>query len=474
MIEKTDLIIIGAGPGGMQAAVSAAQIGLQVVLIDGNPLPGGQYYKQLPLQFSVNQNSCLLKEAASLFDGIQQPSIRLLTNTLVWGIFYNPKTKLWQATLQGDNCPSRLEAPAIIIATGAYDRSIPFPGWGLPGVITAGAAQVLVKYQGILPGKRAILSGTGPLQYAAAANLVDAGVEVLGVLECNQGLIQKGFLHLTGILGQWSRMKEGFLYAKSLLRARVPYKTGWSVIRVDGEGKVEEVTIAQLDKEGNPIPGTERSNSLDTVVVGYGLTPSTEFFRLLDCEMIYSKPEGVFLPKRDPFFQTSHPGIYAIGDCARIGGAKLAMLEGKVAAAHVAYQSNRTTKDKFDQMTAKIYRAIKRENRFAKMLAEVFVIPRGLFSLAEPETIICRCEQISLAEIRTAISYGAQTVTDIKNITRSGMGYCQGRTCASILSQILASQRNCPPAEGYYLNIRPPIHAVPIEFFTESSNGVQG
>ncbi len=472
MTDQTELIVIGAGPGGMQAAITAANCGMQVTLIDSNPHPGGQYYKQTPEQFSMTDRSNHQSEAKSFIKNLNNPLIRILSKTLVWGIFHNPKTNLWQTTLHGENCPSRLEAPTIIIASGAYDRSIPFPGWDLPGVITAGAAQVMVKSQGILPGKQVIVSGTGPLQLAAAANLVDAGAKVVEILECNQKLVQKGFSHLPSVWGQWKRVQEGVEYAGSLIKGRVPYRIGYCVIGVNGDGRVEEAAIAKLDANGYPQKDSLRKIAVDTVVVGYGLTPSTEFFRLLNVEMTYLDTIGVFIPKRNEFYQTSIPGIYAIGDCAGIGGAGLAIIEGKIAASHIAFQSGHANNSDFESILKQMKKRLKHEQKFAHMLENVFALPEGLFSLAKPDTIICRCEQISLAEVKEAASFGAQSITDIKNITRSGMGNCQGRTCGSLLTQILARETHCSPSNGHYLQVRPPIHPIQVNIIEENTSEV--
>jgi NAD(P)H-nitrite reductase large subunit len=188
--------------------------------------------------------------------------------------------------------------------------------------------------------------------------------------------------------------------------------------------------------------------------------------------MLYSKYEGIFLPKRNEFFQTSAHGIYAVGDCAGIGGASLAMLEGKIAAIDVAVQTGKTNYSSMEAIFNQTEKNIKREQRFARMLGDVFSIPEGLFSFAEPDTIICRCEQISLAEIKEAISFGAQSVTDIKNITRSGMGNCQGRTCGSILTQLLAKEARCAPEDCQYLNIRPPVHPILVNIIEEETTEV--
>lgn len=471
-MKQTELIVIGAGPGGIQAAITAAELGLEVTLIDSQPSVGGQYFKQIPKEFYIRDSSYHQKQASQLFKKLENSTVKILDKTLVWGIFHNPKTNLWQLTLQGENCPTRIEAPFIVIATGAYDRSIPFPGWDLPGVITAGAAQVMIKNQGIFPGKQVIVSGTGPLQLAAASYLIEAGAKVQAVLECNQNLIFKGIRYSPSIWGQWRRLEEGFQYAGNLIKTKTPYRFGWSVIKADGFEKVEEVTIGKLDSEGYPIQATFQKIDVDTVIVGYGLTPSTEFFRLLDVEMFYSKAEGIFLPKRNEFFQTSAKGIYAIGDCAGIGGANLAILEGKIAAIDIAVQSGKTNFSSMEPSLIQTEKYMKREQKFARMLGEIFSLPEGLFSLAQPDTIICRCEQISLAEVKEAISFGAQSVTDIKNITRSGMGNCQGRTCGSILTQILAREAKFNPEECQYLNIRPPIHPISVEIIEEKNTEV--
>ena len=471
-MDKTDLIIIGAGPGGIQAAITAAKFGLEVTLIDSQPTIGGQYYKQIPEKFSSNVSDYHHQQATQLISNIKISNVKILINTLVWGIFFNPKTDLWQLTLHGENCPSRLESANIIIATGAFDRSIPFPGWDLPGVITAGAAQVMVKNQGILPGRNVVVSGTGPLQLAAASNLIEAGANVLAVLESNQNLLFRGLPYISSIWGQWRRMEEGFQYAGNLIKSKTPFRIGWSIVKAEGSEKVEAVTIAKLDSDGNPIQSTYKTMSADSVVIGYGLTPSTEFFRLLNVDMFYSESQGVYLPVRNEFFQTSLSGIYAIGDCAGIGGAKMAMLEGKVAALDIAKQSGQINPSNFGSSLSHIKRDLNREKKFARMLGDVFSIPQGLFSLAQDDTIICRCEQISLSEIYEAISFGTQSVTDIKNITRAGMGNCQGRTCGSILAQILAKETHNKLEDCHFLNIRPPVHPVPIEIIEEETSEV--
>ena len=307
MNDEIELVVIGAGPAGIEAAVTAAQAGVEVVLIDSSARPGGQYFKQIPDSFKTEDRTGHHAQAQKLFQKLSSSNVRVLQNTLVWGIFEAAKPGMWCLTLHGPAAPARLNARAVIVAAGAYDRSIPFPGWDLPGVITAGAALTMLKNQRILPGKRVLLSGTGPLQLAAAAQLVQAGAEVVGVLESAKNLIGRGIPYLPAVWGQWGRITEGMGYMKTLVGAGVPYRLGWAVTAAGGDEKVTGAVYAKLDAAGKPISGTEKTEKVDTVVLGYGLTPGTEFFRLLECDLEFDAGRGGYVPKRNEALETSRP-----------------------------------------------------------------------------------------------------------------------------------------------------------------------
>jgi NADPH-dependent 2,4-dienoyl-CoA reductase/sulfur reductase-like enzyme len=472
MIKDVELAVIGAGPAGIEAARTAALAGVEVALIDSSPKPGGQFFQQMPDPFQGDDPSDHYGKAQQLFKRLESTSVHLLQNTLAWGIFEGSKPGTWCLTLHGPDAPSRLNARAVILAIGAFDRSIPFPGWDLPGVITAGAAQKMIKNQRVLPGKNAIFSGTGPLQLAAAAHLVEAGVKVVAVCETATGLLRHSIPYLPAFWGQWERMIEGLNYVRTLAGAGVPYRLGWAVTSVRGGNRVSEASIAKLDSNGKPIPQTEIIQAVDTVVVGYGLTPSTELCRLLECELEFDSRRGGFIPRRSEAMETSYPGIYAVGDCAGIGGAEMAMIEGRIAGYAASFQLAHITERSALQATAREKAALRREQRFARMLGDLFSPPIGLYTLAEENTIICRCEQVTLGQIREAISYGAQSVSDVKNLARTGMGNCQGRTCGSIVAQILAAETGRAVEDGQYLTVRPPVHPLPLGIIEEHSEAV--
>jgi NAD(P)H-nitrite reductase large subunit len=212
---------------------------------------------------------------------------------------------------------------------------------------------------------------------------------------------------------------------------------------------------------------------VDTVVVGYNLTPSTELCRQLECELEFDGGRGGFIPRRNERMETSCPGIYAVGDCAGIGGAEMARIEGRIAGYATAGRLGHMPEQTVLRAISREEPGLRHEQRFAELLGDLFSPPAGLYTLAGPDTIICRCEQVTLGQIREAISYGAQSVSDVKNMVRSGMGNCQGRTCGSIVAHILAVQTGKSPEDVRYLNIRPPVHPVPLNVVEEQQQGLR-
>ncbi len=325
----------------------------------------------------------------------------------------------------------------------------------------------MIKHQRVLPGQRIILSGTGPLQLQTSAYLVQAGAKVVTVCESAASLLKRSVPYLPSIWGQGSRVKEGLGFLATLAKARVPYRLGWVVTAVDGEDRVSQATLQKLDHEGLPISSGEIIPDIDTVIVGYGLTPSTELYRQLGCQMEFEGLRGGFVPNRNPYMETSCTGIYAVGDGAGLGGAQMAIIEGRISGYASAARLGHMSRAAADDMIGRAKPTIRREARFARTLGALFSPPPGLYTLADPDMIICRCEQVTLAQMRQAIAFGAQTVNDVKNITRIGMGNCQSRTCGTIAAQIMAAETDRTVEEMGYFNIRPPIHPLPLEVIEE-------
>ncbi|HIC88279.1 MAG TPA: FAD-dependent oxidoreductase [Anaerolineae bacterium] len=456
MTEHVDVAVIGAGPAGLHAALAAAQVGAQVVLVDAYQQPGGQYFKLLPAEFKEEGLSRHQREGKALWRQVAAAGVRLFSETTVWGLFEGNVLALY-----GPEAPGDLQAQAVILATGAYDRPVAFPGWTLPGVITTGAAQTLLKYQRVLPGKRVVLAGTGPLQLVVAAELVRAGAEVVAILE-GASLFRNGWRHVGAMWGQWERLREGISSWWTLLQHRVPYRTGWGIVEAHGDEQVSQVTVARLDDRWHPIPGTEKVLACDTLCLGYGFVTSAELTRLLGAEHEWRPELGGLVPRRDGRMQTSVPGVYAVGDGAGVGGAALAMVEGQIAGLAAAAQLGYLTETEAAQAIQRLVPALIRERRFQRMYAALFTPGPGLYELARDDTLICRCEEITQAEIRQAVAKGADSSDEVKAITRAGMGNCQGRVCAHLMAHLIAREMGRSVAEVGLLRPRPPIYPIPM------------
>lgn len=469
-MERSELVIIGAGPAGMAAATAAAQTGVSVMLIDGYPRPGGQYFKQPPLSFDNNRDHTARQmEARHMLAALDREKIRVLSDTTVWYIFPAETEGEWVVALAGPgDTPSTVQTPSIILATGAYDRPVAFPGWTLPGVMTAGAAQILIKAQRVLPGRRVLLSGTGPLPLAVAAQLVWAGAEVVALLEGSTPSANS-LRYGAAMWGQWDRLREGWDYWQALRGGNVPIRVGWSVIEARGENQVEEAVIARLDADWRPIPGSEQTVPVDTLIIGYGFLPSTELGRLMGADHYFDPAWHSYVPRRDSEMQTSLPGVYAVGDGAGVGGAELARLEGEVAGLAAARDLGHLSEGRAWQAIAARQPALTREYRFARMLNALFTPGPGLYSLADDETVICRCEEVTQGEIMEAIAQDCHSVTWIKRLTRAGMGFCQGRICGRLVAQLAAQRLQQAPETIPPDTIRPPVKPIPVEMLEGNS-----
>ena len=225
--------------------------------------------------------------------------------------------------------------------------------------------------------------------------------------------------------------------------------------------------IARVDPRGLPLAGSIRTERVDTVVCGFGLTPNTGLVRMIGCRMEYQPKKGGWVPQRDPLLQTSLPGVYVAGDGAGICGAENARLEGRLAGTAIALLTGHRSNQEAGKIFGRIGRGLARQRRFGRLLGELFPPKPGWTSLAHDETPLCRCEEVSLREIRAAVSEGARTLGEVKMVTRVGMGNCQGRMCeysvVGTIVQALSSEGVSPDSVGMY-SVRPPLHPLPIGF----------
>ena len=453
MPEFIDLAVVGAGPAGLAAAAEAADLGVGVTLIDGFMLAGGQYYKQTPPELGGTPDV----HVRPLLDRVGRDDVRVLTGTVVWAIF--PEEPGYLLCLYGPaGTPRRLRAKKVILAPGAYDRPTPFPGWTLPGVLTAGAALALVKHQRVLPGRRFLLSGSGPLQLLLAQHLLEAGAEVAAVLEANR-FPWHGWRHARAVWGQGARLREGWGAWQAMQKARTPLRWGQVVRRAEGDGRVERAVI------GPVAGGSTETVAVDTICLGHGLSPSVQLARQAGCQHRYDAVQRVYLPERDAGLQTTLPGLFVAGDGAGIGGKDVAMWEGRLAALGAAGQLGRTAPA---ERAAEIGRQLTHQRRLGAALLDMFPASAHLGDLLTDDTVLCRCEEITVGDIRRAVAEGATTLNAVRMVTRAGMGRCQGRMCGGPVLDLIARELGQPPESLGQVTPRPPVVPVPLEGLLET------
>jgi thioredoxin reductase/bacterioferritin-associated ferredoxin len=458
-LKASDFVIIGGGPGGVAAAIKAARAGVNVTLLDENERPGGQCFRQFEKGFTVTDSDVLgmdFKEGQKLLQQFSsmQDKIQYLNNTLVWGIFEDRTLALAR-----NGASSSLGFKHLLVATGAYDRPVPFPGWTLPGVFTAGGAQKLVKSERVLPGENILLAGTGPLQLVLADQILKAGGKIAAILEA--GNISGNWLQgLKGIWGNWDFLAEGIRYLRSIQKAHVPLLRSHIILEAHGDRQVEEAIIAKVDKNWRPRPNTARSVKVDAICLGYGLVSSTELTMLAECEHKYDLRAGGTVPLRTANMETSVPGIYAVGDGAGVAGRKAAIEEGCIAGISVARALGNISRASASEQIKPYRKRLDKINRFRKILDDISLPRKGLYELATDETIICRCEEVTLKQLKAALADDTIQLKDFKRMTRLGMGSCEGRMCGPAVIEMLRQRLNGPAEDVGCLRPRPSIKPV--------------
>lgn len=465
-----DAIVIGGGPAGMAAAVELAAARLTVTLLDERPQLGGQVYRRPPAQFSVTQPDRQGKhynDGARLIAEAGASQAEILTGHTAWGV-WREDGGFRVAAAGPEGGKLSLRAPRLIVASGAYDRPFPFPGWTLPGVMTAGGAQQLAKAQRIAPGARVVVAGSGPLIPFFAVELHKLGVNVVAVAEACQrpgALTAARFAWDSLAGGARHLLMDGLGYLSYLRRHRIPMHWGTAIAEARGDEVLREVVLRRVDAEWNPLPGSERAIEADCVCVNYGFKPSTEIAALMGCEFDLDEQLGGRIPRRSPAMETSVPGLFAAGDGAGIGGSVLARLEGRIAGMAAAMDAGADDRGRLKAAIAGCQRDVRRFRRFKSGLDAVYRMGPGIRRWWTPETTLCRCEEVTYREVmETAARVGDPNL--VKVMTRAGMGRCQGRYCHDNLLNVIGS--GCG-AETRGLTPRLPLKPVPLGVIADES-----
>lgn len=338
-MNNYDVVIIGAGPAGLAASIEASKAGAKVLLIDENNKPGGQLFKQIHKFFGsrehkagvrgINIGTELLNETKSL-------DIDVMLNTEVCGL--TGDKKIW--VIENKEKSREIQAKKIIVATGAFENVVPFDGWELPGVMGAGAAQTMINLNRVLPGHKVLMLGSGNVGVIVSYQLMQAGAEVVGILEAAPSIGGYG------------------VHTAKVARAGVPFYTSHTIKKAYGTDRVEKVEIVELDSNWKEIEGSEKTFEVDTICLAVGLTPMIELIWLAGCEFTYIGSMGGYVPVHDRNMRTTVDGIYVAGDVAGIEEASTAMEEGRLAGISVAYAlgciDEENAKQKIDEIWKKL------------------------------------------------------------------------------------------------------------------------
>ena len=461
--HRPALLVVGAGPAGLSVARAAALCGIEVTVIDERTTPGGQYFKQIAKsQIVVDRarTDAQVRRGHDLITEVEAAGVTLLRNAEVWGAFSSSELAV---TIDGDTHVFRPDR--LVLATGAYERGIPVPGWTLPGYMTTGAAQTLLRSYRVAPGRQVVVAGNGPLNLQLAAELVAVGINVVAVVEAamRPGLRQAGAL-LRCMGTAPDLIGDGLRYLARLRRAGVPVMYASAVIAAHGRDRVETCVISKIDAAGRSIPHTAIEVQADTVCTGYGFLPSDEIGRALGCRQASRGGAGTLATTTDGDGLTSVPGVYAIGDAVALGGAHAGQHQGFVTGCAVARSLGHALPTSIVSQIAFAQRRLRRHQAFQKALWQVFKAPVLQMQLSSAETIICRCEGVTCRALQAAIDQGAATLGAIKRRTRAGMGRCQGRSCEALLEAMMIEVPEAAPRdETFTFAPRPPFKPMRIQ-----------
>ncbi len=447
MNDNLDLLIVGAGPAGMSAAARARAYDLNVLVVDEQAAPGGQIWRGIE---TVGKSARAGILGAAYLDGIKvaerfrNSGAAFESHTSLWHIEEGPRAFI------KSNGVSRERAPKVVLlATGAQERSVPFPGWTLPGVMTVGAGQILLKSSNQVPDRPVWIAGCGPLAFLYAIQLLDAGAEIAGFLDTTpRGRTVRNIPSLLrALIGAPLDLLKGLKWLARLKRAGC-YKSHVRNIRADGTEKLERLTYSTSS-------GKDVTVEAQLLMVHEGIVPIVHPTKSLGCKHVWNERQDSFAPLLDRWGETTESGVYVAGDGAGIGGAIPACLRGEIAAIGIAKKLGYLSESHAEHEAEPLRKRLAKALSPRPFLDRVYRPRPQVFSPAD-DALVCRCEEVTAGQIRALCANGHSDPNQVKASTRAGMGACQGRLCNYAVANILAEGTMTHPADIGVYRVRPP------------------
>jgi glycine/D-amino acid oxidase-like deaminating enzyme/bacterioferritin-associated ferredoxin len=440
-----DVLVVGAGPAGLSAAIAAARAGATVEVLDERAEPGGQYLKPLATSHADAAPDSQFRRGAALFAEARAAGVVIHQRATVWGGFAPDEI----AALV-DGAALTFRPRRLVLAPGAHERPVPVPGWTLPGVMTTGALQTLARAQRVSPAARVVIAGSGPLNLQLACELLAGGVDVAAVVEAAPRPGLGAWRHLLALARTSPDLAwDGFRYLAQLRRAGVPVLWGSSILACEGDDRFGALRAAT--------PAGERVIEAGAAALNMGFQPETGLARALGCAQRFAtEGPGAEIGRletiADDEGRTTVPGVFAVGDGASIGGSRVAFARGRLAGAAAARDlGHAVARDEAAR------RDLARALAFQGALWRVFAAPPFDAAAIADATIVCRCEDVTAGALRAAMAAGARSLAALKKDTRAGMGRCQGRMCGATVARLAGA----PAAEAAFAAPRAPIRPIP-------------
>ncbi|MEJ0017741.1 MAG: NAD(P)/FAD-dependent oxidoreductase [Acetobacteraceae bacterium] len=457
MSEHWDVVVIGAGPAGLAATQCTAGHGARVLLLDEQPAPGGQIYRRIEHAAKDQRLRAILGT-----DYLRGEALAAAGRSS--GAEYRPSSSVWQVTPQreiwfsqgGRSC--HVQADAVILATGAMERPVPVPGWTLPGVMTAGALQIMLKSSGLVPAVPFIVAGSGPLLYLLVEQCLAAGARPAAVLDTMPRLnLLAALRHLpAAALSPEGRryMAKGLAMLRGLRRSGVPVYRGAGDLRIEGSDAVSGVAF----RSG----GRSHRLAASLVALHEGVIPAQQLARSIGCDFAWDPVQRCFAPVVDAWGASSVDAVLIAGDAGGIGGARAAEYAGTLAGLEALRRIGRIDPGRRDALATAPWQ--EREAHLAiRRFLDALYAPRREVLLPADDVMVCRCEEVTAGAVRAVVRQGCLGPNQAKAFLRAGMGPCQGRLCGPTVVEVIADARGVAPADVGYYRIRPPLKPITVE-----------
>jgi NADPH-dependent 2,4-dienoyl-CoA reductase/sulfur reductase-like enzyme len=444
--DAYDVVVIGAGPAGLAATATAAEAGLSTLLLDENAGPGGQVWRAIA-STPVTDRDRLGADywaGTDLVQTVRSSAAEIIQRATVWSL-----DRHLEIGVSVGGVSAFVKARRVILATGALERPFPIPGWTLPGVMTAGAAQTMLKSSGLVPDGRTVIAGQGPLLWLLAAQILRLGGRIDRILDTTErwnylATLPHAFAFMTS-----PYFARGIAMMREV-RAKVPVVSGVSELAAAGDGQLATVTYAAGSRR-ETIPA-------ELLLLHQGVVPNVNLAMAAGIEHRWDDRQLCWSPVLDGYGNTSVAGIAIAGDGAGIGGAGAAIVRGRIAARAAVEALAPAAAAKLAPMPT--LRAALAQAERGRVFLDTLFRPTPRFRIPQGDTIVCRCEEVTANDILDAVAIGATGPNQLKAYRRAGMGPCQGRLCGLTVTELMAQARSKSPQEIGYYRLRAPVKPI--------------